>query len=132
MCIRDSADPKDANNYANLARLFLANGKAEGLAALDRAIESLQDAHPVLELECAFYLFAHGRLPNRMTALQTIRKLVEGGVRSPKWDLSRNTDRALLDGHPAGPWLPKLAAVINGDAESSLLSEWPAWQDAVA
>ncbi len=127
------ADPENANHYANLARLLLANGKPEGLVALDRAFQLLRETEqPQVELECEFYGFAHGPVPGRTAALRNLRRLLDQGVRSPGWDLSRNTDRALLEGHPEGPWLPKLAAVINGDAQPELLSGWPAWNSAAA
>ena len=127
------ADPKRANTRANLARLLLANGKADGLVLLNGVLESLRENPlPQVELECAFYRFAHDPSSNRTDALRLVRRLVEQGVRSPGWDLSRNVDRAVLDGHSEGPWLRKLAAVVNRDAQPDLLSNWPAWQTAAA
>ncbi len=127
------ADPQHATNRANLARLFLANGNADGLAVLRGAMESLRENPlPQLELECVFYLFAHGPPQQRIEALRTARRLAESGVRSPGWDLSRNVERARLDGHSEGSWLSKLAAVINGDAQPAVLNDWPAWTSATA
>jgi Tfp pilus assembly protein PilF len=127
------ADPKHANSHANRAGMLLANGSPDGLIVLNRALKLLHEVErPRTELECLFYLFANGPLPDRTNALRNARRLLEQGVRSPRWDLSRNVERAFLDGHSEGPWLPKLAAVINGDAHPDLLSDWPAWQSASA
>jgi Tfp pilus assembly protein PilF len=126
------ADPKHAINLGNYARLLLASGRSrDGLAVLDRADPLLRETkQPQIELECAFYRFAHSPLSHQKAALQNIRKLVEQGVRSPGWDLSRNIDRAIRDGHSEALWLGKLANVVNDDAQPGLLSGWPAWQDA--
>jgi len=124
------ADPKHVNNCANLAGFLLANGMPDGLVVLDSAFQLLHQTElPQAELECDFYRFAHGSLSDRKAALRNIRQLLEQDIRSPGWDLSRNIDRALRDGHSEGTWLSKLADVINGDAQLGLLSDWPAWQN---
>jgi hypothetical protein len=51
-------------------------------------------------------------------------------ARSPDWDFSENIQRAVQAGHPDAEWLPKLAAVINGKSEPSILTDWPAWRKA--
>lgn len=127
------ADPEDANVRANLARLLLAVGRAEGRAVLHEALSLLDDvSEPQVELECAFYLFAHGTGHERAEGLKSARELIESGVRSREWDLSRNVERAQQDGHPDGAWLGKLAAVINDEAKPGVLDDWPAWRGAAA
>ncbi len=119
--------------HANLARLLLAEGNADGMATLHRAIELVhENANPQAELECAFYLFAHGTPPERPEALRTARKLLETGVRSRDWDFSRNIERARLDAHPEVDWLGKLASVINDEGKPEVLNGWPAWENAAA
>jgi hypothetical protein len=63
---------------------------------------------------------------------EAIKKLKEliivKAARSPNWDLSTNVQRAILTGHPDAKWLEKLADVINGKAEPTILTDWPAWQ----
>ena len=126
------ANPKYAIALANLARLLLATGRADGLVVLHQALSLLRE-NPRLdaELECAFYLFAHGSEPERIDGLKNARRLIETGVRSPNWDLSRNVERAQQDGHPDGAWLGKLAAVINAEAQPEVLADWEAWRGAV-
>ena len=127
------ADPKHAISRLNFAGFLLANGNADGLAVLRGALESLRENPlPRAELEYAVYLFAHGSQSQRADALRTTRRLLESGVRSPFWDLSRNVERARLDGHPEAPWLAKLAAVINDDAQPEVLNNWSAWNSAAA
>ena len=127
------ADPKNAEAHANLARLLLATGKADGLVVLHQAIALLQERpNATAEVECAFYLFAHGTPPERLDALRTARKLLEAGARSPRWDFSRNIERARLDDHPDAAWLDKLASVINDEAKPEVLNDWPAWENAAA
>jgi tetratricopeptide (TPR) repeat protein len=127
------ADPKDPYNYANLARLLLAEAKADGMAVLHQAIDLLRENPlPDVEIECSFYLFAHGTSSERPAALRKAKKLVESGIRSPGWDLSRNVERARLDGHAESAWLGKLASVINDEAEPEVLKGWPAWESAGA
>jgi Tfp pilus assembly protein PilF len=127
------ADPKDANNHANFAGLLLAAGRPDGLVVLEKARELLREfALPPAELECEFYRFTHGPLPERAAALLKIKALLEHGVRSPGWDLSRNISRALQDGHSEGSWLSKLANVVNGEADLDVLGDWPAWNGVAA
>ena len=127
------ADPKNANNNANLARLLLATGKPDGLVVLDRTLQFLQEtALPKVELECSFYMFAHGPIPNRTAALRNMRTLLEQDVRSLNWDLSLNIQHALQERHPEGTWLTKLAAVVNDKAQPDVLSDWPTWQTVAA
>jgi tetratricopeptide (TPR) repeat protein len=127
------ADPKNGNMHANLAQFLLAAGRSEGLVVLHEALALLhENPHPVVELECAFYLFAHGSEQERAEGLKNARRLIESGIRSPGWDLSRNVERARQDGHPEGAWLGELAEVINDDAQPQVLNDWPAWRSAAA
>ncbi len=121
-------DPNLTIYLANLSGLMLARGKEEGLTHLQRALEQLQSKpYPTVELECAFYLYAHGPAEQRTKALETARRLIESGVRSPGWDMSRNVQRAQEDKHPESQWLEKLAKVIGDEAEVEVLNNWSAW-----
>jgi hypothetical protein len=109
----------------------LALGKnAEGLNNLDRVI-TLNPKQSDLEVEIWFYAYTHRPADRRNEALTQLRKLIlEKVFRSPNWDFSKNIERATQDGHPEAAWLPKLAAVINGKAEPTILADWPAWRNA--
>lgn len=123
------AGPNDPLTLANLAQVFLINGDAEGLKIIDRALALLdEEPSPTAEIECIFYLFAHGPDAGRQDALQRIRTLIASGVRSPGWDFSHNVTRAGVDGHPDSDWLDRLSAVITDDAEPETLNTWPAWR----
>jgi tetratricopeptide (TPR) repeat protein len=127
------ADPHHASVLANYAGLLLARAKDfNGLPILGRAIQALSpDAAVGVDVEIWFYAFAHRPAPQRGEALANLKKLIiEKGSRSPDWDLSQNVQRAVQTGHPDAVWLPKLAEVINGKAEPSILADWPAWRDA--
>jgi Tfp pilus assembly protein PilF len=127
------ADPENANNRANMAGFLLAKGDIGGLLVLHETAELLrQNPSPITEIECAFYSFAHERPEQRVAALRAVRRLVESGVRSRSWDLSRNVERAQLNGHSEGSWLSKLAAVVNGAAQPDVLKDWSAWNNAVS
>lgn len=127
------ADPNNPNISANLAQSLLAQGKADGMTILYQTIELLRDASfPDAEIECAFYLFAHGTASEQLDALRTARRLLGAGVRSPNWDFSRNIERARLNGHPEVKWLGKLASVINDEAKPEVLNGWSAWESAAA
>ncbi|MBI5646918.1 MAG: tetratricopeptide repeat protein [Ignavibacteriae bacterium] len=124
-------NPTDVNIASNHAGLLLALGRTDGLEKLAEAVKLLDSTDkPVVELECSFYRYAHGPVADQLTALRDIRTLIDKGVRSPGWDLSRNVERAIQDGHTEAPWLGKLAAVINGDAAEDVLADWPAWNEA--
>ena len=124
-------DPGHANNLGNYARLLLAIGNPAGFPYLQRATDS-PSGTDALKLECAFYLLAHGPPDQRADALRTAKALVLAGVRSPGWILSRNVERARLDGNPDADWLEILASVIADDALVSSLADWPAWSAAAA
>jgi hypothetical protein len=125
------ADPQNANTLANYAALLLADGRPEGLDVLKSVFLLLEEnSNPTVALECHFYQFAHGLAAERADALRRLRQLVEQGVRSPGWDLSRNVDRSIQDGHPHHRWLPKLASVLGGEATPEVLAKWPAWRAA--
>lgn len=126
-------EPRDSNTLANLAGLLLADGRRDGLPVLDRALAAFREQPlPEAELECAFYLYAHGSAHRRADALRIAKTLIDQGVRSPGWDLSRNTARASVDGHPDASRLSQFAAVINGDTPPDALNDWPEWQGAAS
>ncbi len=124
------AEPGRANTLGNYAGFLLANGEeSSGLPVLTQAIAVLTPHSPAgLAVELWFYAFAHRPEPQRSEALAWLKELiVKRGIRSPGWDLSANVQRAVETGHPDANWLPKLAEVVNGDADPSALDGWPAW-----
>ncbi len=126
------ADPNHANNLGNYAGFLLSLGrKTEGATILEQARSLLGESTPGdVALEVWFYVFAH--FPGEMgkDALSRLKHLLANGERSPGWDLTRNVERARLDGHPDAVWLEKLAAVISDSATIDTLDQWPAWRQA--
>jgi tetratricopeptide (TPR) repeat protein len=127
-------EPNNAHNFGNFAGLLLAMGNQQlGLEMLNRAIAALPTADdPRLIVELWFYVYAHGVEMSRASALSTLRSILEQGNRSMGWDLSRNVERACMEGHPECAWLEQLAKVITGNVDISVLATWPAWQSAGA
>ncbi len=110
---------------ANLAGLLFALGKSEDALPLCRdALRKVGRSEPAIAIECTFYLFAHGPQDERCRALRMLKWILVDGARSQEWDLSPNVARAVEDGHPDAEWLPRLAAVIRGSEDISILSAW--------
>jgi Tfp pilus assembly protein PilF len=124
------ADPKNAITLGNYAQMLFARGrKDEAWSLLDRAESLRKTNEEELCVELAYYRAAHD--PKSLTAsLHALRSLLERGVRSPKWQLAPNIERAQLDGHPNVPLLRVLAAVISDGAPLASLEEFPEWQAA--
>ena len=126
------ADPNDANNLGNFAGLmFILNNGNAANELLQRAIAAeTKDPAENLATELCFYVFANGPEKGRPAGLAKLKRLlVKRGARSPDWDLSKNVERATKDRHPDSKWLGKLADVINGKADPSVLDDWPAWKN---
>ena len=122
--------PADPNLLGNYAGMLLAEGRRdEGLAMLNRALAhddpSNYDKWPAERL---FYLYAHGPDDQRLPALRSLKELLINGARSEEWDFSPNIRRARDEGHPEADWLERLAAVINGEVDLSILDDWPTWR----
>ena len=128
-------EPNNANFLGNYAGFLLFKGRRkEGLPLLAKVL-GLRDLeeHPGLAAECWFYAFAHrpaGPAYQRLEALRILKRVLVAGDRSPWWDFSQNIERARQEGHPDVEWLEKLAAVINGEADISILDGWEKWRDA--
>jgi hypothetical protein len=83
---------------------------------------------PALDLELAFYVYAHERDETlRMTALRTLKRLLGDGVRSPDWPLEANVERARLEGHPEPGFLAAVAGVIGGRQGIEELDSFACW-----
>ncbi len=121
-------DLNHANNILNYSGILLAVGRqTDGLSLLERALD-VPESSLSYRAECWFYALAHCAPARRSEALAQLKKLiVSEGARSPGWDLTRNVERALSDGHPDAMWLALLADVIGEKAEPAVLDAWPAW-----
>jgi Tfp pilus assembly protein PilF len=127
-----AANSDDINSLGNYIGFLLAVGKnQEGLSSLGRiwSLPQLKNEQMLLT-ELLFYGFAHGDADDRLKHLRDLRHLLESGVRSPGWDLSRNIDRACADEHPDCAWLERLAAVVADEADLTSLSDWSTWREA--
>jgi tetratricopeptide (TPR) repeat protein len=120
--------PELLGNYVGF--LLAAGRRDEGLPLLDRILGMLGlTGRTDLPAECWFYALAHRPAEQRREALANLKRVLVGGGRSRDWDLSRNIERARQDGHPDVEWLEKLAQVINGKADISVLDEWDKWRE---
>lgn len=128
-------DPSRANTLGNYAGYLLAEGRHDvGLECLKRALPLAEEkqALPLLA-ELWFYFFAHHlSVDHQRAALCSLKQLLESGVRSPGWGLSRNVERARINAHPEIDWLDPLAKVIGGTTAISVLDDWSTWQHACA
>ena len=93
--------------------------------ALDLAVPLV---HRELLIEIQLYRYANDP-EHRLEALQKMKLLIGGGVRSPHWSFSTNIARAEKDGHPNVPLLKALIAVIAGGADPATLDAFEEWQD---
>ena len=80
----------------------------------------------MLQLEIAFYRFAHVA-EERKASLGELRRLIFAGIRSPRFDLSANVQRARDDGHPEPELLGDLARVIADEAPADILDRHTGW-----
>ncbi len=117
------ADPNDANILANYAKLlFILDQQNKAIAMLDQA-QSQQGLRLDLQVECAFYRFAHCP-PFNLAPLKT---LVLKGARSMGWVLDNNVQKARLEGHPEPELLQQLAEVISKNADIAKLEAFELW-----
>ena len=123
------ADPNGANHLGNYAGYLLALGNVkDGLAAVRRAMSSTDlNQNVVLLTELHFYRLAHGSAKDRTDALDSLRELIEAGVRSPGWDFAGNIRQAQATGHPHVPFLEAVASVVTDRADPSTLDSFDEW-----
>ncbi len=90
-----AADPTDATVLGNYARLLFERHKdAQAISCVQRALENAADDDDDLRAELFFYLAAVGPSGDRESAQARLEALLDAGVRSPGWDLSRILARA--------------------------------------
>lgn len=118
-------------DQVNFAGLLFVLGKSDQALPLCRdGLRKLGRAEPAVAVECTFYLFAHGPQEECDWALRLLKWLLVDGARSQEWDLSSNVARAVKRGHPNAEWLLRLAAVIRGSEDITILSAWSEWEQA--
>ena len=83
---------------------------------------------PNLALECWFYQLAHGSFDRRGIPLANLKRAIKTGKRRSGLILAPNVTKARQSNHPDSPWLEKLAAVINDEANANTLDDWPTWK----
>ena len=115
-------DASDLGNYAKL--LFVTNQKAQALQCLEKA-ENQPNLHPDLQVELAFYRYAHCQ----PYALAPLKQQLRSGSRSIGWDLTDNVKRACADNHPHRELLSAIAKVISGKQGIAILDQYPEWTD---
>ena len=119
------ADPHHANNLGNYAKLlFVTDQNAKALQCLEKA-ESQPDLEPDLQVELAFYRYAHCQ----PYALAPLKQQLQSGSRSIGWDLTDNVQRACADNHPHPELLTAIAQVISGEQDIATLDQYPEWTE---
>ncbi|WP_445148348.1 NACHT domain-containing protein [Baekduia sp. Peel2402] len=114
-----------ANALANAACLILELGdEARALELVERA-QDIEDAPKPMQAELWFYvLVATGSDRHAEARRALLRLLVEDGVVSPGWDLSRLLRRATESQHPNVALLEQIAEVLSGAAPAATLAPW--------
>ena len=79
------------------------------------------------QVELAFYLYAH-EPDHRAESLSKLKKLIAADARSPGWNLTRNIEQAVRDGHPHVALLKALDAVITCGGDVSILENFAEWR----
>jgi hypothetical protein len=64
---------------------------------------------------------------SRIARQDEARAEIRSGVRSENWDFSRIVARARHERREDVEWLERLADVVAGRAEASVLDGWDAW-----
>lgn len=118
--------PTDMVSLINLAQLkFLTKQYSEANDLLNKAISLKPNFDQ--QVEIWFYRFAHN-IDDYSVALQRIIDLISNGARSKYWDLSRNVELAIKNGHRHEKLLRTVADVINEKCEADQLdthkSDW--------
>ncbi|EJY0884692.1 hypothetical protein OE987_003321, partial [Vibrio cholerae] len=115
----------DANILGNYAKfLFVTVQKDAALKCLEKA-ESQTNLSSALQLELAFYRYAHCQ----PYALASIKQLLLSGARSIGWDLTSNVQRACADKHPQPELLTAIAKVISGEQHIATLNKYSEWTE---
>jgi hypothetical protein len=117
------ADPNDANALGNFAKFLFVLGKYKHAKQRLQQAESQPDPATDLQIELAFYRYAHCE-PYHLAPL---KQLLRENARSPDWNLQDTIERALQDGHPQPKLLAAIAKVISEGEEIETLEPFEAW-----
>lgn len=108
-----SIDPQEANNNGNYAQFLLITERSrEALSYLELAFKLNKDEKNDLLVELWFYKYAH-YLESLEEAEKTLEELLNQEYRSIGWDLTRNVEIAVKNGHPNPKKLKELAKRIT-------------------
>ncbi|SKA70487.1 Tetratricopeptide repeat-containing protein, partial [Thiothrix eikelboomii] len=114
--------PNILGNYAKF--LFATDQKDKARQCLEKA-ESQPDLEPDLQVELAFYRYAHCQ----PYALAPLKQQLQSGSRSIGWDLTDNVQVACADLHPHPKLLTAIAQVISGEQDIATLDQYPEWTE---
>jgi Tfp pilus assembly protein PilF len=107
-------DPTDATILGNYARLlFEQHQDTEATNYVQRAFQNAGDDDDDLRAELFMYLCALGPPTARADAEANLRALLDSGVRSSGWDLSRILERANAEHPDRSQKLQELAAALT-------------------
>jgi len=115
--------PKNPVLHGNLAQLLFLQGETDSAVENLKISEEADSKNDELNLELAFYRYAH------LTpfTLNIIKPLIVRGVRCLDWPLEKNFTRALVDGHPNPKLLQAMIEVISSGAEIDTLRNFEEW-----
>jgi len=106
-------DPENANNNGNYTCfLLIRNRKKEASVYLERALLLNKNKKSDLLLELWFYKYAH-YFESLEKSEKEIELLLKEGIQSIDWDLSKNIEVAIENGHPNPIKLKELAERIT-------------------
>jgi len=108
-----SIDPEDANFNGNYASFLLsANRKNEATKYLEKAFDLNKNEKKDLLVELWFYKYAH-YLESLDESEKAIEVLLKEGIRSIGWNLDKNVEVAIENGHPNPEKLKEFARRIT-------------------
>jgi tetratricopeptide (TPR) repeat protein len=110
-------DSENANNNGNYAGfLLITNRKNEATKYLDKAFRLNNNEKTGLLVELLFYKYAH-YTESIKESEKTIEELLKEGIQSIGWNLDKNVEVAIKNGHPNPKKLKEFAERITMSAD---------------
>jgi len=125
-----SEDPGDGSLRAHFARNLIARDEPdEALEEIGRANKLLPATDRTGRLQTFFYEAAIADGQDRDAALVELRALIDTGTRLSTWTFQPVIEFCERKGDSEAPWMAKLAEVVAGRQDVSVLESWPRWKE---